>query len=244
MRTSAACVLFVAGLLLQPVRAADFSNWAAIVVAGDWRASTGAASKVFDNGRRRIAQELIGIGFSPANVLQFTARMKNDPADAAEPATAEAIARGLSSLTARARGGCLVYMTSHGSPDGIALGGDVLAPARLAGILDEACGARPTVVIVSACFSGVYVPALKKRNRFVLTASAADRTSFGCGVSDRYTYFDACAVSLLPQAGSFENFGNEVRDCVHEREAKERMRFSDPQLEIGTAAKDAIPRWK
>ncbi|MBV9903036.1 MAG: peptidase C13, partial [Alphaproteobacteria bacterium] len=37
-------------LFAAPAFAAGFSDWAAIVVAGDWHSHSGAPSEVFDNG--------------------------------------------------------------------------------------------------------------------------------------------------------------------------------------------------
>ena len=63
-------------------------------------------------------------------------------------------------LAAQATGGCLVYITSHGGPDGlIVLGDDIFTAAGVASMIDDACGQRPTVVVVSACFSGRLHPA-------------------------------------------------------------------------------------
>jgi len=50
----------------------DFSHWAVVLVAGDYRAHSGAPSKVFDNGRHDLAQAFAKIGFAPANMLQFS----------------------------------------------------------------------------------------------------------------------------------------------------------------------------
>src|SRR5579871_5752070 len=62
-----------------PVSASGFSDWGAVVVAGDWHAHSGAPSEVFDNARRDIAADLVRIGFSPANVVQFSVRPARYP---------------------------------------------------------------------------------------------------------------------------------------------------------------------
>ena len=89
----------------------------------------------------------------------------------------------------------LVFMTSHGSPDGtVAImekgrmqGG--LRPLQLRAILQQA-GIRNKVVIVSACFSGNFIPPfVSDPGATILTAAAADKTSFGCEPSRDWTYF-------------------------------------------------------
>jgi len=56
-----------------------FSDWAAIVVAGDWHAHSGEPSEVFDNARRDLTKAFIGIGFSPENTSQFSVRPSRYP---------------------------------------------------------------------------------------------------------------------------------------------------------------------
>ena len=51
----------------------------------------------------------------------------------------------------------------------------LLAPRTLGAMLDEACGPRPTIVVLSACFSGVFLPEIAAPNRMILTAARPDR---------------------------------------------------------------------
>ncbi|HEY6578482.1 MAG TPA: C13 family peptidase [Rhizomicrobium sp.] len=235
-------IAFVAILLFSlPARAASgFSSWAAVVVAGDWHAHDGRPSQIFDNARRDISRDLLALGFSRANLEEFSAR----PGSPVEPATARTIANALWDLSKRTSG-CLVYFSSHGSPDGLVLGDNLLQPARLASMLNGSCADKPTVVVVSACFSGAFVPALEAPNRIVLTAARADRTSFGCGQTDRYPYFDQCVLSVWPYADSFAALGRAAQVCVAAREKKERVGPpSQPQMWIGADATAEIPKWR
>src|SRR5579863_8692227 len=50
----------------------DFSHWAVVLVAGDYRAHSGAPSKVFDNARHDLVTAFANIGFSKANMVQFS----------------------------------------------------------------------------------------------------------------------------------------------------------------------------
>ena len=43
-----------------------------ILVAGDYRAHSGAPSKVFDNARHDLAKAFAKIGFNNANMVQFS----------------------------------------------------------------------------------------------------------------------------------------------------------------------------
>jgi len=239
------CVyLLLCAVALAVPAAAGFGDWAAIVVAGDSFAHSGKRSAVFDNGRTAIARELTAIGFRSENILQFSDRPKKYRDGHPARSTNRNLARGLSQVAAKARGGCLAYLTSHGDDQGIGIGDDLLSPRGLAGMLHDACGDRPAVVIVSACYSGVFVERLKAPNRIVLTAAAKDRSSFGCGETDQFTFFDTCTVENLPGAGDFATFAKKTIACVAAREKKEEVdQPSNPQLAVGDHAA-VIPRWK
>jgi len=212
-----------------------YAQWAVVVAAGDDRAAhEDVPTLAFDNARRDVATALIRRGFSPANIAQFSLDPLNFPDAPSEATSLKAIGARLNELSKTASAGCLVYVTSHGSPDGVVTGETLTAPDELARVVGGACGDRPTAVIVSACFSGVFVPALAGPNRFVLTAARRDRSSFGCSESDRYPFFDACIIESLPVAADFADLADRARICVNHKEIEARMRpASMPQLRIG-----------
>ena len=219
----------------QPARAASpFAGWAAIIVAGDDHAHSGAHSEVFDNARRDLAAAFVKTGFSAGNIGQFSVQPRRFRAQGVLRSDPKTIIDQFDRETANAKDGCLVYFTSHGSPDGVVLGRGLLTPAAMALLVDQACGERPTVVVVSACFSGVFVPALSGPNRMILTAARPDRASFGCGEADRYTFFDTCMLQALPLTHDFPALGRAVQACVAKREhALGAEPPSEPQLWIG-----------
>jgi hypothetical protein len=223
--------------------AGPFSNWAAVVVAGDFHsAHTNNPTETFDNARRDVAAELIKKGFEADHVLQFSVRPERyadvDPGKA-DP---EPIYEGLRDLAQRAKAGCLFYLTSHGAPQGVVVDGQLVPPRLMDQLISDACGERPTIVIISACFSGVFVPALAGANRMILTAARPDRSSFGCSESDKYPYFDACMLQSLPSAHDFVALGPEVQACVARREvAKGLSPPSEPQMFVGAGLRPILP---
>lgn len=214
-----------------PSNLTDFSNWAVVLVAGDYRAHSGAPSKVFDNGRRDLATAFTKLGFRKANMVQFSV----DYDEGTEHTAVPEIATSLHSLAGRAKGGCLLYFTSHGTPGGMVVGDQILSPNQMRDMVSSSCGSRPSVIVMSACYSGLFVPALAGENRIVMTASRPDRTSFGCGELNQYTFFDDCFLRALPMAGDFPGLGNLVQQCVAFREQQVKATPpSEPQLSVGS----------
>lgn len=214
-------------------RAADYANWAVAIVAGDNHAHDGSHSAVFDNARKKLAAAFAGIGFSPANMIQFSV----EPDAGAQPASISAFASGLWDLSSRAPDGCLVYFTSHGTTEGLVMGDAILPPPRMGAIIHNACGGKPAVIVVSACFSGQFVPALAAANRVVITAARADRASFGCGALNTLTYFDDCFLRALPMADGFARLGELAQECVAFREQQTGASPpSEPQVQVGAKA--------
>jgi len=233
---AALCVVLSAGQAL----AAGFGDWAVVIVAGDDHAHDGSHAEVFDNARRDLAKAFVSIGFSAGNIAQFSVQQVPD----AQITQTTAIASTLWDLTSRAPGGCLIYFTSHGSPDGIVANDALLPPDRFAAIVGNACGSKPTVVVMSACFSGIFVPALAGPNRMVFTAARPDRTSFGCGNDFKYTFFDQCFLESLPASGDFPDLAAATTGCVARREQQlGATPPSEPQLSVGNKAA-ALLRWR
>ena len=134
------------------------------------------------------------------------------------------------------------YFTSHGAPQGVVIDNQILTPGVLGRIIDAACPNRPTIVIMSACYSGVFVRPLAQSNRMILTAARPDRTSFGCGEDNVYPFFDDCVLKSSPSAKDFATLAGAVKTCVAVREVAEGMRPpSEPQIWIGGELRPMLP---
>ena len=238
-------LFFMAALLFAaPANATGtFADWGAIVVAGDWHAHDGSPSEIFDNARHDVTADLLRIGFHQANILQFSVRPTRYPEHPLK-SDSQTIANSLWDLSNRTNAGCLIYFSSHGAPSGVVLGDTIMEPDKLAQLLDNACGDRPTVVVVSACFSGVFVPALQGPNRMVLTAARPDRTSFGCGSNVREPYYDDCFTHQIPLSHDLPGTAALTRACVAAMEKKEGVAPpSEPQISIGANIAQQLPSW-
>lgn len=221
-----------------------YADWAVVVVSGDFHAHDGSPSPAFDNARRDVVTELEHVGFRNENVRQYSAWARYFARDATDESNADTIGKLLADATKQASAGCLVYFSTHGAPYGIVLGDEILRPAQLRDMLNKSCRDKPTVVVVSACFSGVFVPKLKAPNRFIITAARADRTSFGCGTTDRYPYYDTCFLHTLSQTHDFRALAYETRDCVADLEEETGMEPpSEPQISIGKTVMQDLKGW-
>jgi hypothetical protein len=100
------------------------------------------------------------------------------------------------------------------------------------------------VAIVSGCYSGSFAqPPMTRANRIVLTAARADRTSFGCGASETYTFFDQCLLTSLDRELGWRAVFDATRSCVAQRERSGGFVPSDPQGWFGPAVADLpLPR--
>ena len=145
--------------------------------------------------------------------------------------------RTLTALQPQDNQGCLVYLTGHGAPQGLALSSDTptyfVRASRMESMLDS-CAGRKTVLVVSACFSGQYVRrGITRDERIVMTASAEDLTSFGCSNNNRYTFFDQCFMDAWPLNKQWGALAEDVRRCVRETERRGNFPASRPQFFFG-----------
>lgn len=215
-----------------------FEGWTSAIIAADWRDGRGRPIDAFDNARRDLVQGFLSAGFPRASMVDYSLRT-----DVARPTAPEAAIQGFTEMATRADRGCLLYVTSHGTPEAMIFGetGEMTSDA-LVNLIRRACGARPTVVIISACYSGQFINALQAPNRMVLTAARRDRTSFGCGAGERYPWFDGCILESLPDASDFLSLAASTRACVSTKEAEAGVTLpSEPQLFVGGEMQMRLP---
>ncbi len=139
----------------------------------------------------------------------------------------------------------VVMLTSHGSEDGLEISNGSLplrqlAPADLREVLDGA-GIKWRVVIVSACYAGVFLDALKNDTTVIVTAADAHHSSFGCDDSRELTWFgEAFLRDSLPTAASFEAAFQQAAALVRSRETAEKEVHSNPQLFMGARMREKL----
>ena len=130
----------------------------------------------------------------------------------------------------------VLVLTSHGSQDGVAIQAgrrvEILSPPALAAMLARA-GVRHRVVIVSACYSGVFLT-LANDDTLVITAADSEHSSFGCQDKVKWTYFgDAFFNTALRRTADLRGAFEEARAIVRERERRNGFIPSNPQIAGG-----------
>jgi hypothetical protein len=141
----------------------------------------------------------------------------------------------------------LLFMTSHGSPDGIALRlpgliSTGLAPEDVAAVLDRE-GIKNRIVVVSACYSGVFIKPLANDNTIVITAADEKSTSFGCSNEREWTYFgDAFFNHNLRPGVSIEEAFLDAKVTIGQWEAAEGLTPLNPQGHFGPALMAKLAR--
>ncbi|MDN3397434.1 C13 family peptidase [Psychrobacter sp. APC 3426] len=140
-------------------------------------------------------------------------------------------------------------LSSHGNEDIVQLANPPLAMDNLdAAWLREsldASGIRWRVIVVSACYSGSFIDELASPTTVVITASAADKMSFGCTNTAEMTYFgQAFFAESLRSNNSFESAFKDARLRVSERESLMGFEPSEPQMVIGSLMETALPAFE
>ena len=203
-------------------------TWKAALMTGD------DSIDAFDNARKTLTSEFLNMGVLPANIkeLSMNSRARKSGSIAS---SAGNLAGALQQLSVGDQDACLIHMTSHGSPQGFYLrNAPAITPQKLDSILEQTCGERPTVVLISACYSGVFVgPSMQKKNRIILTAARKDRTSFGCSAENEYTYWDSCLINSLPVSESWKSLYGNIQQCVQTKESEGHFKPSLPQAYFG-----------
>ncbi|MBD9427428.1 caspase family protein [Pseudomonas sp. PDM15] len=164
-------------------------------------------------------------------------------------ATRESLTRAVQALAQRSGPEDLVflYLTSHGSSDHqLSIDQPRLQladlPASEFAELLEPLRDRHKVVVISACYSGGFIPSLKNDKTLVMTAARADRVSFGCSEENDFTYFGrALFADALNETDDLSRAFELAKAKVAEREKADDFEPSEPQL---WAPQAVLEHWK
>jgi hypothetical protein len=144
----------------------------------------------------------------------------------------------------------LLFLTSHGSRehelyvglDPLAL--DQIAPEDLADVFVDA-HIRYKVIVISACYSGGFIDALKDDTTMLITAARSDRASFGCGMDADITDFGrAFFVDGLNHNDSFTAAFAEASQLIDALETRDGEDHSYPQIATTPRIEAKLKAWR
>jgi hypothetical protein len=154
--------------------------------------------------------------------------------------------RGLGSRMNVDRDVLFLSISSHGADDPAIIVSNSQLPLQdltdddLADALRES-GIKWRVIIISACYAGGFIEQLRDPQTIVITASAADRTSFGCSNDRDLTYFgEAFYRDALPGARSLRDAFDTAKAAIAAREGREHVDASNPQAYFGKAMEERL----
>ncbi len=147
--------------------------------------------------------------------------------------------RGLGARMNRDRDVLFLSISSHGAQDPAIVVSNSQLPLNdltdedLADALRES-GIKWRVIIISACYAGGFIESLRDPQTIVITAAAADRTSFGCSNDRDLTYFgEAFYRDALPTARTLREAFETAKAAIAAREQREHITASNPQAHFG-----------
>lgn len=210
----------------------SFVRWKAVLMTGDDSISA------FDNARKKVGDVLRYEGLEEDHILHLSR-------DSRQGVRASSVANFRQAFQDHNLGtfdGCFSFITSHGSQSSFYIKGQSgLTPTEYNKILTDTCADKPTVVLVSACYSGIFSqPVMQKPNRIILTAASKDRTSFGCTAEATYTYWDGCLIDSLskPELKTWGDMYSDITECIKIKEDRANVTPSLPQVFLGEDIKN------
>lgn len=229
---------------LQKIQAGDFneSHWYFMGVAGT------SYQNVFMSEITRI-RELFDTRFNTAG---RSISLINNPETALEipfasKSSIELALQHIGKQMNRDSDVLFLYMTSHGSENAFLMENaplnlENIDPVWLRQTLDKA-GIRWRVIVISACRSGSFIPALQSPDTLVITASSADRDSFGCGHEMDYTYFGrALFDQAMREHRSLKSAFMQAQRTVAQWESVQGFPPSEPQWSLGKNIEFMLPQ--
>jgi hypothetical protein len=143
-----------------------------------------------------------------------------------------------------------LFLTSHGSREHELyvnlepLPLDQIGPDDLADLFADT-HIRHRVIVISACYSGGFIDALKNDTTMIVTASREDRASFGCGTDSDITDFGrAFFVDGMNHNDSFKAAYAEAAGLIDSWETRDDEEHSYPQFVSTAKIETQLKAWR
>jgi hypothetical protein len=141
----------------------------------------------------------------------------------------------------------VLYTTSHGSPhaglnfEHVQYPPAVIAPTQLASMLSQN-GIQNRLIMLQACFSGQFVPALAAPRTVVVTAASSMKPSFGCSPGNDWTFFGHALINLaMRKPDTLPRQFRRAVVAIIGWEEKLGIEPSNPQISIGKETGPWLP---
>ena len=199
------------------------------------------ADPVFNREAREAGRVLSRRFDAEGRTLVLAHDEGDDHADAASsPAELASALDRVAAKMDRAEDVLVLYTTSHGSPhNGLNFrdperGDAVITPPQLAAMLDHT-GVKNRLIVLQACFSGQFIPALQGPRTVVATAASSMKSSFGCAAGNDWTFFGYAFVNqAMRQPDTFERQFRRAWVTILGWEQKAGYDPSSPQISVGS----------
>jgi len=198
-----------------------------------------AEQKVFAE-EIKLASKVVTARYHAEQLQLVNDRRDLDTAPLATVTNLHYALQGIASRMNRDQDVLFLALSSHGSAEPrLQVSNGVLPLQPLTGAalkqaLDDA-GIQWRVLVISACHAGAFIKPLMNPRTIILTAAAADKTSFGCSDDRDLTYFgEAFYRDALPKAASLQDAFEKAKAIIAAREQQEGVKPSDPQAYFGS----------
>ena len=191
----------------------------------------------------KLAARVVGerYGSAKRSIFLINDRRSLDAQPLASPTALRHALRALARKMNTERDVLFLALSSHGEVDTLSVSNGALmlkdlGATDLAAALQES-GIKWRVIVISACHAGSFIDELRNPNTIVITASAGDKTSFGCSDERDLTYFgEAFYRDALPGAKSLRDAFEIAKAEIGAREKREDIdEASDPTAFFGEA---------
>lgn len=192
------------------------------------------------------AAEVLARRYGAAGRTLYLAAGADDTATGAPQGSPSNLATALAAIAGkmdRKEDVLILFATSHGHPvSGLAYrdreyAAGMIAPQRLSDLLDG-IGVKRRMVMLSACYSGIFIPLLTNDQTVIVTAASSQRPSFGCAPGNDWTFFgDALMNNALRKPQKFDAAIAEATGLITQWENTLELKPSRPQLFIGENAR-------
>lgn len=216
---------------LAPQRAGAIDVYA-IVVGGD------GSEDVFEREVRAVERKLAERFGASARIVTLVNNRRLPEPEATRNAI-NYVVQWVSQRMDRNEDLLFLHLTSHGSADHRLVLSHPREPLYWLGKRDlrrilELSGIRHRFIVISACYSGGFIPELGNESTVVVTAAGSTVESYGCGNASEITDFSrAFYMRALGGARSLRDAVRMVAQYIHEDETRLGRKHSYPQASVG-----------